>query len=330
MALRNTIIELLPDIKTLSHIINYFYTTECNIMILHQLFLIATYLSYDDEIGNREMINVLRSFLLDTNLDKKSLADSIFRKIDFGSIGENYEEEINENRLLLNNMENNLLPHSRRIILSMEDLLDHALKILFKIHYNINNQFFLFIMDLVNELKEIHESAKYSERISEMIIKIKECIAETTQLEEKKKKDKNRLEIERLIIDKQKKLDDYDEELISITREEKNIIKRELRLCEFLIKYTKLPVNMFNSMINDFIFPAFQKKEYPEVMRIGYTSMGVLAINYFNDYKKFLKLFFEQIEKSDIDFHEFDRVALTFIFDSMLQNNVDDVSNEIM
>ena len=65
-------------------------------------------------------------------------------------------------------------------------------------------------------------------------------------------------------------------------------------------------------------------------MRIGYTSMGVLAINYFNDYKKFLKLFFEHIEKNDIDFYEFDRVALTVIFDSMLQNNVDDVSNEIM
>jgi hypothetical protein len=300
-------------------------------MILHQLFLIATYLSYDDEIGNREMINILRTYLLDTNLDKKSLFDNIFRKIDFNNETDNYEEELNEEKMLLNNMENNLLPHSRRIILSMEDLIDHALKILFKIHYNVNSQFFLFIMEIINELKEQQDSSRFADRIKELINSIKEIIAETNQLEEKKKKDnKNRLDVEKQILDKQRKLDEYDDNLMSITKEEKSIVLRELKLCEFLIKYSKLPVNMFNSMINDFIFPALQKKEYPEVMRIGYTSMGVLAINYFNDYKKFLKLFFEHIDKSETNFYEFDRVALTVIFDSMLQNNIDDASNELM
>ena len=118
---------------------------------------------------------------------------------------------------------------------------------------------------------------------------------------------------------------------MNLTKEEKTIINRILKLCEFLIMNTKLPVHLFSGMINDFIFPALQKREYPEVMRMGYTSMGILAINYFSDYRQFLKLFFEHLEKPETGtFHEFDRIALTVIFDSILQNNIEEShSNEI-
>ena len=255
----------------------------------------------------------------------------LLRKIDFNNNFIEYDEDNNESRLLMNNLENNYLPFSRRIIFSMEDLIDHALKILFKIYYNVTKEFYLFIMEIVYELKELYESNNIQDSINKLISEIKDKVTEIQALDLKKNKDKNRIAIDNEIIKKQKDLDMLDDNLINLTKEEKTIINRILKLCEFILMNTKLPVNLFTGMINDFIFPALQKKEYPEVMRMGYTSMGVLAINHFSDYKNFLKLFFEHIEKPEIGtFHEFDRIALTVIFDSILQNNIEEyLSNEI-
>ena len=76
-------------------------------------------------------------------------------------------------------------------------------------------------------------------------------------------------------------------------------------------------------MLSNIIIPTLQKKEHPEVMRISYTAMGLLAVNYFNNYKNFLKLFFDQIDKQNFyEFREFDMISLYIIFDSILQNNI--------
>lgn len=77
-------------------------------------------------------------------------------------------------------------------------------------------------------------------------------------------------------------------------------------------------------MINTIIFPTLKRKEFPDVMKVSYNSMGLLAVNHFSQYKDFLKLFFDQIESKIIsgDFRDFEMVSLFVIFDALLQNNI--------
>jgi hypothetical protein len=76
-------------------------------------------------------------------------------------------------------------------------------------------------------------------------------------------------------------------------------------------------------MVTNIILPALSRKDFPEACKLGFNEMGLLAITCFNsNYKNFLKLFFDQIEKNNPEFLEFEMMSLLVIFDSILQNNI--------
>jgi hypothetical protein len=310
----------------------FFYAEDVNILILHQLFLVAGMMTFDDEIGNSEMSHFLRRFISDTNLENNTLNEHIFRKINLNqTMLIQDDEKVTENRILEISIENTLLPKNRKIILNMEDLMDHALGILLKINYNVPNSFFLVIMEIVNDLDDSDEATRNKELQKEKIDKIKEVVSEINALEEKKKN--NRIEVEKQFKVKQRQLDDLDGELHGLYLQERNIAMKILKLCEFVIKYSKLPPNMFTEMLNRFIIPYIKKKEFPEVIKTSYSCMGMLSINYYGNFKKFLKLFFDYVDKEEPEaFYEFDKISLNIIFDSILHNNIanDNMSQEIM
>lgn len=346
-ALKTQLYEMIPDSKTFSKIMNYFYKKEPNILILHQLFLIGLRLVYEDEIGNREMSSFIKLFVSDIDLHRVKLTDLSFRKLHFENLNTMYTqpEELNENDnqayteqlLIKNSVENMLLPYSRRIVLNMEDLVDYALKILLKINANQHTQLFTSIMELIQEINEPLESDPDSDNLSTLkgeqralIEKIKEKMAFIGELEQKKKRDKSsRIEIDRKLLKEQEEMEKLEDDLFSVSEKEKHILLKKLKLCEFLIKYCKVNVGVFEQMVNDIILTSIQRKEYPEVMRISFNSMGLLAINHFNsNYKNYLKLFFDQIEKrpnhAEDSFREFEKTSLNIIFDSILCNNLND------
>lgn len=74
--LNNKLNDILPDTRTLAKIIEFFFIERSSPLVLHQLFLIANYFSYIDEVGNRDMQNVVLEFLSDVNLDRKALRPS--------------------------------------------------------------------------------------------------------------------------------------------------------------------------------------------------------------------------------------------------------------
>jgi hypothetical protein len=80
---------------------------------------------------------------------------------------------------------------------------------------------------------------------------------------------------------------------------------------------------VFENMVQRIILPTVQRKDFPDVMRLSYNAMGLLAITHFNLYRNFLKLFFDQVEKQSPEFREFDMTSLCIIFDSILQNKID-------
>ena len=76
-------------------------------------------------------------------------------------------------------------------------------------------------------------------------------------------------------------------------------------------------------MVSSIILPALSRKDLPEVFKLSYNAMGLLALNFFNShYKNFLKLFYDQIEKPNPEFTDFEMLSLMIIFDSILQHNV--------
>jgi hypothetical protein len=337
--LKNSIFEFLPDNRTYAKIMNHFYSKEKNIMILHQLFLIGFHLSYSEEIGNQEMIKFMRKFISDLELETFTIQDYSFRRLDFTSnvhsqpdeIAEYNNEELSPENMLQKNLENILLPPTRKMILSLEDLVEHALKILLKIHYNEHSQLFTSIMEVVDEISEPLQVGENQSGLSELKFKQKEIVE---QIKEKlaiignlenslKNSGKSRIEIEKKIKRERDTLELLDDKLFSLTKDEKNILMRKLKLCEFLIKYCKLPVSMFENMTHSIILPTLTRKDIPEVLKLSYNAMGLLAINFFNsNYRNFLRLFYEQVEKNNPDFTEFEMLSLLIIFDSILQHNI--------
>jgi hypothetical protein len=258
--LKDQIMQLLPDNKTYSRILSHFYKKETNVMILHQLLLLSFNLSCDDEVGNREMQSFLKQFISDLSLDTKQISDNLFksRRLNFTTTQsvEEQEEVLDENKFVSNCVENVLLPHSRRMVFSMEDLLDHALRIFHKLHAKESNALFISIMDIIHEINEPLEAPiQTSQLVSmengisvlkkqqlEILEKIKEQLNIIAGLEEQRKGGKNRMEIDRKLKTENLKLDELDEQLYTIAKEERNILTRVLKLCEFLIKYCKVPV----------------------------------------------------------------------------------------
>lgn len=252
IALKNSIIDLLPDSSTFAKVMSHFYEEELSVFILHQLFLIALHLNYEEEKGNYEILNFLRKFIIDKNLESKMVKDEAQKKLLFDVHSDpdpliaKYDEEMDIRKNLDNMLENILLPTSRKIVLSLEDLLEYALKIYLKIHYNQPNILFANIMEPVNEMNDSESTSDSSiyfikNRQKELIEKIKEKVYTLETLEEKKKKEKNRMEIDRKLLNEQKALEALDDELFNLTRDERKILVRMSKLCEFLIKYCKLP-----------------------------------------------------------------------------------------
>lgn len=239
---------------------SYFYEEDLNVFILHQLFLIALNLNYEDETGNREMLNFLKKFITDKDLESKMINDEAQRKLLFDThsqpdpIISKYDEEIEYRKNMENSLENVLLPTSRKIVMSLEDLLEYALKIFLKIHYNQPNQLFTTIMEPVNEMNDKETNSNISihyikTKQIELIERIKEKISLLESLEEKKKKEKNRIELDRKLLNEQKALENLDDDLFNLTREEQKLLARMLKLCEFLIKYCKLPSHSNQAII---------------------------------------------------------------------------------
>jgi len=238
---------------------SHFYEDEMNGYILHQLFLIALNMNYEDESANRDFITFLKKFIIDKDLESKLIIDETQKNLLFANHSQPDEivmkasEEIEWRKNLENSLENILLPYSRKIVISLEDLLEYALKIFLKIYNNQPTQLFSTIMEPVNEMNDRESNSSNSiyfikARQKELIEKVKEKISLLENLEKDKKKEKNRLEIDRKYLNEQKILQNLDNELFEFTREENRMLIRMLKLCEFLIKYCKLPAQSKNRL----------------------------------------------------------------------------------
>ena len=93
--------DTLPDTRTLSRIIEYFFVENCNPLILHQLFLISNYYTYtDNDSGNREMETIIVDFLKEINLDRKTLKPKNITnnniKIEYSALKNSEEDDEDE------------------------------------------------------------------------------------------------------------------------------------------------------------------------------------------------------------------------------------------
>ena len=164
---KNDVLDLLPDETTYCKILTNFYIKNPNIYILHQLLIVSQYIPYQDEIGNREFIQFIHSFISDISLVNKKITDFQFkRRIAFNQNIENdegdgeqpnYLDEFNEEKETEITVNNYLLNSNRKIICSMEDLVEYALNILKRIYRGKQNELFREVMQIVSELKDTVE-----------------------------------------------------------------------------------------------------------------------------------------------------------------------------
>ena len=91
---KNDILDLLPDETTFCKILTNFYLINPNLYILHQLLIVAQYIPYQDEVGNRNFIEFIHKFISDISLVNKKITDfQIKRKLSFNQ-DKNDEENI--------------------------------------------------------------------------------------------------------------------------------------------------------------------------------------------------------------------------------------------
>lgn len=233
-------------------------------------------------MGIREISNFLRKYLMDYNLETKNILEQGFsRQLElFPSLpnnrqnensqfsnNQNYSETAYGNRdlqdLNINNhisktslmeikLENTLLGPNRKIILSLDDLIEFGLKILLKIHYKEQQKLSNFIMEIVSDLKEMvsegegdaEDKANVSElkkKEKNIIKEIKEKLNEMENLRENlnKKRQKNALDATNKIYKIENDLDKLDEELRGVKFEESAINSRILKLCIFVVKFCR-------------------------------------------------------------------------------------------
>ena len=229
-------------------------------------------MAFQDEIGNREIVEFIKKLIGDVTLSGKKVNDFHFRKISFDNFLDN-NDDINEddfnynditedkrNEMIVNNY---LLPIERKIIFSMEDLIDLALLIMKMIYQGKDNQLFTIIMEVINELKdnldsESEGSLKYKQK--EIYEKMKEKVNIVDLLEEKlKKENEDRIEIQKQLKNENEIIDNLEDELLSLTIIEKNILYRISLLCKFTINYYNLPKNKFENMVKDLIVRGLKK-----------------------------------------------------------------------
>ena len=344
VSFKSDIIDLLPDGSTFAKILAHFYISQPNIFILHQLLLISLNMPFQDEIGNREIFDFIKKFISDISLANKKISDFSFRKLNFNRLDSKPEDNMNEYGGALTvekqidlEVNNCLLPSYRKIILSMEDLVEYCLKILKIIYAGKDTMLFAAIMETVNELNDIvdmESENSIKKKQSELIEALKEKIALVESLEEKANtvSGEERIEVQKQLLSENKQLSEVDAQLIEITKKEGNVLYRIINLCRFAINNCKLHQSSFDNMVTKIIIPSLKKSQFPSVVHLALESTGLLAINNFSStYKNFLKLFFDTLSNDECEeFKETNKIALTIILDSIMQNNIFQLPQEIM
>lgn len=343
---KTEITDILPDGATYAKVLAFFYVSQCNIFILHQLLLIGTHLPFQDEIGNREVLEFIHKFICDTTLPTKKVNDCTFRRQMFKRMDSKPEDTYNDYtsdtqlteekriELYLNNC---LLPSHRRIILSMEDLVEHCLSLMKLIYTGKDNLLFTSIMEVVGELREyvdidVDNSLKQQQKV--LLEKFKEKITLVESLQDRlsSAKGEKRLECQAQLNSETKELNYLDKQLYDVTQKEGHILYRVITLCKYAVNHCKLPPSMFDNMASTIVIPGLKRKEIHSVLMGSLEITGLLSINHFNStYKNFLKLFFDNLtnDKGE-EFKEQNLITLNVVFDSMLINNLLLLPPEIM
>ena len=355
---KNDVLDLLPDETTYCKIMTNFYITNPNIYILHQLLIVSQYIPYQDEVGNREFIDFIHTFISDISLVNKKITDFQFkRKITFnqnlendegGADQLNYLDEFNEEKETEIIVNNYLLNSTRKIICSMEDLVDYALNILKRIYRGKQNELFREIMQIVSELKDSVEDRQnevnpsqntqqiptqnnleyktLKQKENELLEKTKEKLNVIEQIEDDIKRGKgNRVDLQMQLNNENKLLDDLDNQLQVLTKQEESTLYRMNILCKFVINNcNKLPFAQFSNMVQQLIVPSLKRVTFPRVVQSALENTGILAIIHYNTvFKNFLKLFFDNIQRDDTNkFSGVIRISLAILLDSCLINNL--------
>ena len=351
---KNDILDLLPDETTFCKIMTNFYLTNPNIYILHQLLIVSQYIPYQDEVGNREFIEFIHSFISDISLVNKKITDFQFkRKLSFNQEKEddddidleklNFLDEYTEDKETEITINNYLLNSNRKIICSMEDLVEYALNILKRIYRGKQNELFREIMSIVSELKDTVEdhsnegvsqnaqsqSSEYKtikQKESELLEKTKEKFNIIEQIEDDIKRGKgNRIELQMQLNNENKLLEEMDNQMQTLTKMEESTLYRINILCKFVINNcNKLPFAQFSNMVQQLIVPSLKRTTFPRVVQSALENTGILAIIHYNTvFKNFLKLFFDNIQRDDTNkFSGVIRISLAILLDSCLINNL--------
>ena len=351
---KNDVLDLLPDETTFCKIMTNFYITNPNIYILHQLLIVSQYIPYQDEVGNREFIEFIHSFISDISLVNKKITDFQFkRKLSFDQEKDedddididkvNYLEEYTEDKETEITINNFLLNSNRKIICSMEDLVEYALNILKRIYRGKQNELFREIMSIVSELKDTVEdrpnegasqnipsqNTEYKtikQKESELLEKTKEKFNVIEQIEDDIKRGKgNRIELQMQLNNENKLLEEMDNQMQILTKMEESTLYRINILCKFVINNcNKLPFAQFSNMVQQLIVPSLKRTTFPRVVQSALENTGILAIIHYNTvFKNFLKLFFDNVQRDDTTkFSGVTRISLAILLDSCLINNL--------
>lgn len=281
--------DYMPHNGVIGEVINYFYTVEPNVLILQQIFLLLDICgNFTIDNGNRNLMNVLNKLVLDLSLNKqtvKKVASQYSQKqfelknrikkvlpgMEFKNLTKNENDELadetnkEEDKLTLSEqLDNCLLPPNRKIIVTLEDLLENALTVLHKIYGIGSIEFLRSLTSVMYELNDnlapqaeelnpdgnantsIRNNANisiYKSKQIEIIAKIKEKLEEIRELENlKQRKNKNRQEIEEKIENETKYILTLDKEVENLKDEEKNTSIRILKIAEFILKNLKMSV----------------------------------------------------------------------------------------
>ncbi|MCQ2818450.1 MAG: hypothetical protein MJ252_14375 [archaeon] len=357
LSYKTDIVDILPDGSTFAKIIDHFYTDHPNIFIIHQLFLIAQHMPLQDEVGNREIMNFARKFIKDTSLHAKKITDFASRRLNFNPNPEDLGDKIDKDRdedfdhlnndpsefntqtindIAINNM---LLPMNRKVIFSMDDLMDFCLQIVKIIYNGKDNLLFSDIMEIVNELKDTVDcegvpdtiKKRQNKIIQDLEDKIGKIDTIKEQLNGNNLPPEERQKLQKEYDDECEARSALDEQLLNLTDDEESILLRITTLCKFVVSSCKVVQQTFDGMIKDFIVPNLRKTNFPDLVHSSLEITGLLAINYYDsNYQNFLKLFFDNVDRADEEFLPSNRVALQIIFDSMLQNNLLELPESVL
>ena len=352
---KNDILDLLPDETTFCKILTNFYLVNPNLYILHQLLIVAQYIPYQDEVGNRNFIEFIHKFISDISLVNKKITDfQIKRKLSFNQDKNdeenidleniNYLEEYTEDKETEITVNNFLLNSNRKIICSMEDLVEYALNLLKRIYRGKQNELFREIMNIVSELKDTVEdrpneggvsqniqsqNSEYKtikQKENELLEKTKEKFTVIEQIEDDIKRGKgNRIDLQMQLNNENKLLEEMDNQMQQLTKMEESTLYRMNILCKFVINNcNKLPFAQFSNMVQQLIVPSLKRTTFPRVVQSALENTGILAIIHYNTvFKNFLKLFFDNIQRDDTNkFSGVIRISLAILLDSCLINNL--------